>query len=523
MSCFVKQQTAMPLASLDPGKHVNYVPGMILGVDDFTQEFAYLAGHDRGLAHEALGYGTLRGLAVAWRVDAGGIVQAVVEVCPGVAMTPCGRMVCVPRQQCADVNLWLKNHDADVSGRFAAGAVAGLLTLHVVLSFQDCLTDDTPIPGEPCRSADELMQPSRVTDSFLLDFAMEPPAGWPTSAPLQGEEDALRGFFAWLRAIPVDPLPGASSAADFENAVCGWVAGAAPPKGLSIPVAAFADYFARALRLWVTTLRPRQEQAAARVRFLAWANAVPQASGSTPASSTEELLAEARRWTPVTTAWRAGLAVDPAKKAEFISKATDLWVTDIGPGWYGNACGCGGMAGPAGGDDRVLLASVSFNVQKALGQPWQAVIPDATPGMPSLDQSARPILLHLRALQEAVTASAATSAVRMAVVAAGRMPLVQAPVPAPLTYGGLQVVKVIDGLVTFSFAGYQPPAVGNPDLVVKILGGSTGEKSEPAIRFKNFDADGFTLAITRSGKGVVVAKLAAITLHVEVTAIFPSA
>jgi len=34
----------------DPGKHVNYTYGMVLGVDDFTQEFAYLSAHDRQLA-----------------------------------------------------------------------------------------------------------------------------------------------------------------------------------------------------------------------------------------------------------------------------------------------------------------------------------------------------------------------------------------------------------------------------------------------------------------------------------------
>ena len=521
MSCFVRQQTAMPLASQDPGKHVNYVPGMILGVDDFTQEFAYLSGRDRALARETLGYGTLRGLAVAWRVDAGGIVRPVVEVEPGVAQTPCGRMACVSRQQCADVNLWLKNHDAEVSGRFAAGAVTGQLTLHVVLSFQDCLTDDTPIPGEPCRSADELMQPSRVTDSFLLDFAMEPPAGWPSSAPLQGEEDALRGFFAWLRTIPVDPMPGASSVADFENAVCGWATGAALPKGISIPVAEFAAYFVRALRLWVTTLRPRQEQAAAKERFVAWLNAVPEAGGSV-ASSTDELLAEARRWTPVTVTWRAGLSADPAKKADFIAQASALWATDIGPCWYGAVCGCSTASIMDGGDDRVLLATVSFNVQKALGQPWQAVIPDATAGMPSIDQTARPILLHLRALQEGLVAATAASAVRMAVVAAGRMSLVASPALPPVVCGGLKVVKIVNGLAKFVFDGYQPPAAGTPDFVVKILGSSTGAKSEPAIRFKGFEPDGFALAITRSGKGVVVTELNNMTVHVEVTAIFPN-
>jgi len=32
----------------DPSKHVNYTFGMLLGVDDFKQEFAYLSGRDHG-------------------------------------------------------------------------------------------------------------------------------------------------------------------------------------------------------------------------------------------------------------------------------------------------------------------------------------------------------------------------------------------------------------------------------------------------------------------------------------------
>src|SRR5689334_21131595 len=62
MDCFTTA-TLPALVPLDPGKHVNYTPGMVLGVDDFTQEFAYLANRDEWRARDAVGYGTLRGLA----------------------------------------------------------------------------------------------------------------------------------------------------------------------------------------------------------------------------------------------------------------------------------------------------------------------------------------------------------------------------------------------------------------------------------------------------------------------------
>ena len=44
MSCFTTVSAVTADSDLDLTKHVNYTSGMILGVDDFTQEFAYLSG-----------------------------------------------------------------------------------------------------------------------------------------------------------------------------------------------------------------------------------------------------------------------------------------------------------------------------------------------------------------------------------------------------------------------------------------------------------------------------------------------
>ena len=44
MTGFASALAALPrLAPLDPTKHVKYTLGMVLGVDDFDQEFAYLS------------------------------------------------------------------------------------------------------------------------------------------------------------------------------------------------------------------------------------------------------------------------------------------------------------------------------------------------------------------------------------------------------------------------------------------------------------------------------------------------
>ena len=62
------QPTVLP----DPGKHVNYTLGMILGVDDFVQEFTYLNGRDQALARDLVGYGTVSGLQISVESDARG-------------------------------------------------------------------------------------------------------------------------------------------------------------------------------------------------------------------------------------------------------------------------------------------------------------------------------------------------------------------------------------------------------------------------------------------------------------------
>ena len=42
MTTFARPDGPPPVAPLDPTKHVKYTLGMVLGVDDFDQEFAYL-------------------------------------------------------------------------------------------------------------------------------------------------------------------------------------------------------------------------------------------------------------------------------------------------------------------------------------------------------------------------------------------------------------------------------------------------------------------------------------------------
>src|SRR5687768_63138 len=105
MGCCNEPVTTLTGLPADPTQHVNYERGMVLGVDDFTQEFAYLAGRDQWLARDALGYGTLSGLRIQFEND--GSDGPRLHVAAGSALVPSGKLVCVAADQCAVLNRWL--------------------------------------------------------------------------------------------------------------------------------------------------------------------------------------------------------------------------------------------------------------------------------------------------------------------------------------------------------------------------------------------------------------------------------
>jgi hypothetical protein len=256
--------SALPqVAPPDPTKHVNYSLGMVLGVDDFTQEFAYLSGHDARIVRDLIGYGVVSGLRVT--VDVGERGPRV-QVAPGEAVTPSGRLVCVSPAQCAYLDDWLQANRRDVE---AIGSPPVSVPLSVVLCYRECATDDVPIPGEPCRTEAELMAPSRLAESFTLDLRLAPVA--------QLEEDAVRDFVAWVHSLPttsgtgpgVDAfLEALRSSAGLETSPPASPPGLldylleSPPSGLAIPRDDAAAYYAALVRFWVEELRPRLRSAA---------------------------------------------------------------------------------------------------------------------------------------------------------------------------------------------------------------------------------------------------------------------
>jgi hypothetical protein len=251
------QQTKKP----DPTKHVKYTQGMVLGVDEFVQEFAYLSGRDQWMVRDLVGYGTVSGLSVSADTDPNNPKPRVL-VTAGTAVSPRGQMIRVSQNQCAYLNDWLamEEHRAEVMRRLGSPA-AGSLPLYVVLSYRSCPTDEVPIPGEPCRSEEELAAASRLKDDFVLDLCFEPPD--------QCEEDAVRAFIDWLSSnLQIGSAPS-MNIDDFKKTIhnAAYSATSPPcstpgfmhlsPPGLLVVNTDDANKYLRAAFLiWVTKLRP---------------------------------------------------------------------------------------------------------------------------------------------------------------------------------------------------------------------------------------------------------------------------
>ena len=265
MSCFNTASTVAANSDLDLTKHVNFTAGMILGVDDFTQEFAYLAGRDRWLARDLSGYGTVSGLRVTIEEDAAKGFRAMIA--PGVAVSPRGQLICVPAAQCAYLNQWLaaakpedllkyvKHGGAATSPPISSPPTADgdEITLYVTLCYRDCLTDNVPIPGEPCRSEDELTAASRIKDDFSLELRFE--------SPKQSEETAVRDFVEYLKQIEIIDSGASTPLEDFTQAIRErWLSLTgppivSPPVNLQIHTDDFCEYTRAAFRLWTTEMR----------------------------------------------------------------------------------------------------------------------------------------------------------------------------------------------------------------------------------------------------------------------------
>ncbi|MGC2775398.1 MAG: hypothetical protein WA418_07125 [Bradyrhizobium sp.] len=345
MGCCNDPSVTLASSVQNPALHVNYAKGMVLGVDDFMQEHAYLSGRDNWTVAELVGYGTTSGLAVTVADTKDG---PQIRVARGAAAVPSGKLVCVPVDQCGGINAWLAKPEnatkvntlTNASPPLSPPAATTPLSLYLTLCYSDCATMPVPIPGEPCRSEDELMAPSRIADDYKLELR--------TEAPPQTEEDAVRDVVAWLRQVPIvdasPPLAGDETA-------------------------------------WIAALR-----AAAKP----WFDAEQASPPSSPPASFATLGDYLFGSPPL------GLSIGRQDLCKFLRAAFRFWVTELRPFWMTRMCG----SARAAEDDCVLLARLEVPIVWVGGSPTGAWQVDGSAAAVVVDESRRPYLAHMRLLEE---------------------------------------------------------------------------------------------------------------------------
>lgn len=423
MGCCNDAISALTGTLPDPGQHVNYARGMVLGVDDFTQEFAYLSERTRWLARDATGYGTASGLHVFYEAD--GAQGPRLHVSAGSALVPSGQQVCVGADQCCGINSWLaRPENAALVNRLLnpssppvsppispTPGESGAISLYLTLCWADCLTRPVPIPGEPCRSEDELMAPSRVADDYKLELREK--------APLQTEEDALRDFVRWLRSNV-------------------QVADASPP--LAADEAAWHDALVSAAGPWLSA-------------FSASPPLSPPVSFDTLGDYLFDL-------TP------PGIIVATDQLGSFLRVALRFWVTELRPLWMAMRCHQAQQADI----DCLLLARVSFEVTWIGGSPTGAWQVTGSPAVVAVDESTRPILADLRLLQEWLLdgVAAAPATAPMALPPSGPALLNVTSTNVDLLLGATEDLVLCDGGQAIQLPAASPANRGKVYIVKSI-------------------------------------------------------
>ena len=275
MSTF--QSGAPCMQKLDPQKRVNYTYGMVLGVDEFSQEQLYLMAKDHSQYRLAHGYGTVCGSDVA--ISTAPVLE--VQVSKGVAINPRGQQIHVQQVMCARLNDWLVTNQTALQNIFGNPPLT--LSLCVVLCYRECPTDSVPVPGEPCRTQQDTMAASRIADSFQLKLCLNedqitssPPGSPAIDAalldglcfrPSQVEEDTIRRFGRLLHRIRVGDYSSSVTEDELKDLVrqlendSGTVTSplTSPPEADSLIYLSTHDapeFLRAAFLVWVTEVRP---------------------------------------------------------------------------------------------------------------------------------------------------------------------------------------------------------------------------------------------------------------------------
>lgn len=257
MSIFDTCTSTSAFKPLDPAKRVNYRFGLVLGADEFMQEDTYLRESDWLAVRALFGYGTVAGLKV--EASPAGSADPEVKVLPGLAVNPRGQFMSVNAEQCARLNTWLsrvENRRKVAQGTSSIPVTgsppppAGTQRLFVVLNHEECETDPVAVPGGPCRTQEDSVAASRVSDNFRLSFEVQPPQ--------QLEERIVRELGTMIGTVEVTNSGTAATDADVQTRVRQLTPfGGGAGNVLRFPVNDAARLYRLAIRTWITEIRTR--------------------------------------------------------------------------------------------------------------------------------------------------------------------------------------------------------------------------------------------------------------------------
>jgi len=541
---------AILTSSPAPDKRVRYGLGMLLGVADFEQEQAWFLGQDREHARALHGCGVVGGLGVA-------LTDTHVKVDAGVAIDGLGRVINVCGEQCADLNAWLLVPE----NRKLVGT-PGAKTLHVVLRYCECATDLQPVPGQPCRTAEESMSATRITSSFSLDFDVE--------APACPEEAATVRFGRWLRRLQVgsgsptldaaaidaelkalattDPavstplyLPSDTAEALLRHALVAWARLVRPlvcchgekideaEIGVTLASIGFtlaADFTASDIKLLpvdppvLASTRLIQEALLNLTRQIAAGNTVqPLAFGgaAVPGSDTAYSRADHVHYLPPLPALPAipgpadgvaalafGGSANPGAAATF-SRSDHVHPLPALPAIPAIPDLAGDVAGVIGDN----------HIEQLQGKAVKAQSPAANQVLTFRDDVWQPLDVPTGGTAPTDVVLHPAGLPAYALLAAGVMASGRSFGPS---YNKLEAKAAGDGLLFLTFAGYkQPTARTRFTLLVKALPVVHKEFAALSVSLQEFQAEGFVLQILANGKPVPEGVLDQVFVHVEVS------
>ncbi len=177
-----------------PGEflRMRYFYGQLLGATDLADEQAYHAGKQRFHNRYLHGWGTICGLAVERAAppppddppngtNDPDTTSTVLRVRRGAALDRCGNEIVVPGDYCIDVNAWFRTQQPDLDDILdpppppepdsptPTESTTGRIV--VVIRYQECPSEPTLAPRDPCGCADEGCEYARIRETFRLDLA----------------------------------------------------------------------------------------------------------------------------------------------------------------------------------------------------------------------------------------------------------------------------------------------------------------------------------------------------------------